>query len=746
MAAASRLASVLLGIVAASCAGEGPPGDVTDATDAAGEVADVAADLPAEAVAPGPPRDLVPFARLRASATATDGLWVREAEESIATVRDDFADTGWRPPAGAEAVVEIDLQPWLGRSVRIDEVSIAWTGNAPSAVSVALLDACGGTARATLPWPAPSTPLDAGARIAGCVQLRLTGAATTVVTGIHVASRDATIGLPELRTNDFALPGTSFPGYGLIEGFYGRPWSWDERERLMVVLAMHGLTAYMYAPKDDPLHRHLWREPYPAGAMDRFEALGILAAKLGVTSCFGISPFLDFDFSTDADYQALLSKARAFADRGFPCVGILADDIEFEADVTMDGTLGKRHADLSNRLLADLRADHPDVRFWFTPTVYSDERLADNPGGEDYLEAVAALDPSVEVLWTGRKTSSSTMTAADMATVTALVGRKPLIWDNYWANDGGDGFFGRILAAAFSGRGPDLPPAVAGIAHNPSIQGSLDRLTLSMFASWIRDPANSERESQVAHAIEVEQLFATGAGRSRERDAATLRLLLDVFDGHANSDPAYRAMEAAIDALLAAVQAPGLPIDAAWDALRVFAGMAALPSDLWHSGLDAGLADDLAFPVEAPRWLGEQGLWSLALLGARLSGADGSAALAEAEAAAEQARHVRFTVSIGRVQALNDAMAALAPEPRGFVAMAAGEDVPPCRPGESWSWTPFAGDAGTVEARGLPGAVSQGATLAWTPPHAGRYHAVAIARGPAGWGFRIADPVCEPAP
>ena len=49
------------------------------------------------------------------------------------------------------------------------------------------------------------------------------------------------------------------PIRGLIEGFYGPPWSFDERAEVMARCAGWGMTHYVYAPKDDPLHRERWR-------------------------------------------------------------------------------------------------------------------------------------------------------------------------------------------------------------------------------------------------------------------------------------------------------------------------------------------------------------------------------------------------------------------------------------------------------------------------------------------------------
>jgi protein O-GlcNAcase/histone acetyltransferase len=51
---------------------------------------------------------------------------------------------------------------------------------------------------------------------------------------------------------------------GVIEGFYGPPWSQAERFELFDWMAGWGLNTYLYAPKDDLKHRAIWREPYSA--------------------------------------------------------------------------------------------------------------------------------------------------------------------------------------------------------------------------------------------------------------------------------------------------------------------------------------------------------------------------------------------------------------------------------------------------------------------------------------------------
>ena len=50
---------------------------------------------------------------------------------------------------------------------------------------------------------------------------------------------------------------------GMIEGFYGNPWSHSVRLKFPAVLAELGLNAYLYCPKSDPYLRRRWKEDWP---------------------------------------------------------------------------------------------------------------------------------------------------------------------------------------------------------------------------------------------------------------------------------------------------------------------------------------------------------------------------------------------------------------------------------------------------------------------------------------------------
>src|SRR5512132_1013006 len=87
----------------------------------------------------------------------------------------------------------------------------------------------------------------------------------------------------------------SFATSGVIEGFFGPPYSFEQRRALFLFTARAGLNTYIYAPKEDPFHRGRWRDPYPAEYLAHFQELATLGADAGVRFVYAIAPGLDYD-------------------------------------------------------------------------------------------------------------------------------------------------------------------------------------------------------------------------------------------------------------------------------------------------------------------------------------------------------------------------------------------------------------------------------------------------------------------
>src|SRR5215218_1548116 len=80
---------------------------------------------------------------------------------------------------------------------------------------------------------------------------------------------------------------------GAIEGFYGAPWTWDERREVCRGIAAAGGDTYVYAPKDDPLHRERWRTPYPDDDLPFSEGLGRAHGELTAWLRDSLAPWIE---------------------------------------------------------------------------------------------------------------------------------------------------------------------------------------------------------------------------------------------------------------------------------------------------------------------------------------------------------------------------------------------------------------------------------------------------------------------
>jgi hyaluronoglucosaminidase len=260
------------------------------------------------------------------------------------------------------------------------------------------------------------------------------------------------------------------PALGLIEGYYGRPWSWEERRETAAFLAGHGYGFFIYAPKADAFLRRRWREPHPVQAADALRAFAAHCAGLGVDFGVGLSPFEVYrDFNSEAK-AALAGKLDQLDDLGVNKLAILFDDMRGD----LPG-LAASQTEIMHWIGARTRAKTLIV----CPTYYSDDPALDRffgtrPGR--YLEDLGeALDPAIQVFWTGPEVCSLELRPGHLARVAEQLRRKPLLWDNYPVNDG-PRMSPFLHLRAFTGRSAANASHLAGHAVNPALQPVLTRI------------------------------------------------------------------------------------------------------------------------------------------------------------------------------------------------------------------------------------------------------------------------------
>ncbi|XP_054020345.1 protein O-GlcNAcase-like [Dryobates pubescens] len=276
---------------------------------------------------------------------------------------------------------------------------------------------------------------------------------------------------------------------GVVEGFYGRPWSMEQRKLLFQWMSRWGLNCYMYAPKDELKHRLLWREPYTEHEAACMQSLIKAAQEQGVEFVFAISAGQDMVFSSAGDRLLLQQKLRQVAAMGCHSFALLFDDIDpymCQADRDVFPSLAKAQASVANEVYQQL--GQPSI-FLFCPTEYCSSLCTPSPSQSCYLLTIGQeLLPGIGVIWTGPKVVSQELSATLLEEVEGVLQRRPVIWDNLYANDYD---CRRVFLGPYTGRAAGLMPRLHGLLINPNCELQANFIPMHTLGSWFRSELGS---------------------------------------------------------------------------------------------------------------------------------------------------------------------------------------------------------------------------------------------------------------
>ena len=338
---------------------------------------------------------------------------------------------------------------------------------------------------------------------------------------------------------------------GVIEGFYGIPWSFEDRLSMIEFLSDIGMNRYIYAPKDDPYHNIKWREAYPDEKLAELSKLASLAKEKSVDFIWAIHPgqnLIKFD-DYDAEIKKLFAKYDRLHEAGVTSFALCMDDI--------DRDLAYEQRDFHLRLVKDILAhlenfENKELLFvhpWYN-SAWIDQK------GEEYFNLLRGLD-NLSIMWTGYDVVVPIIKASNDKFID-LFGKEADIWLNWPVNDYlRDQIFMEIFEF-FDSRDVNYK----SILSNPMNQAELSKISIYQIEDFAKDPkaydplksfkaALSYVDNKVADDLYVisDSFFGSGVyDRFTERKYQEDGEILKAYQ-----DNDYKRLEALIDKKLGAI-------------------------------------------------------------------------------------------------------------------------------------------------------------------------------------------------
>lgn len=278
---------------------------------------------------------------------------------------------------------------------------------------------------------------------------------------------------------------------GFIEGYYGNPWSTEDRVNLMKWGGYYKLNAYFYAPKDDPKHRTQWDVLYTEEELQtKIKPLATAGNESKCRYVYALHPFpqgnhLRFDANYEADLAKLKAKFKQVIDQGVRQIAILADDFW-----NPGGQNGLRLLNDMTDWLKEVKKEYPDMKMTipYVPFDYMGN------GNSAELQILKQAPDNVQIVMTGGRVWGE-VTNNFTSTFTNNVGRGPFMWINWPCTDNSKKHL--IMGGYDTFLHPGVDPSkIQGIMLNPMQQSEPSKAAIFGNASYAWNIWETKEEAE----------------------------------------------------------------------------------------------------------------------------------------------------------------------------------------------------------------------------------------------------------
>lgn len=298
---------------------------------------------------------------------------------------------------------------------------------------------------------------------------------------------------------------------GFIEGYYGNPWSVEDRVNLMTWSGYYKLNSYFYAPKDDPKHNSNWRELYTEEELE--ELIVPLAEAGNASKCryvYALHPYMSnaISYASEEAYQADLAIVKAKFTQVIECgvrqIAILADDAG-----SVGGDNYIRTLEDITEWIVEMQEIYPDLKIElpFCTVEYGGY-------GESYY---SQFPENVQIIMTGGKVWGE-VSQNYTDSFTNNVGRGPYLWINWPCTDNSKNHL--IMAGYADFLQPGVSPEkIEGIVLNPMQQSEPSKVAIFGNACYSWNIWQSESEAEEAWYDSFKHVNQTSAIESEVSEA-----------------------------------------------------------------------------------------------------------------------------------------------------------------------------------------------------------------------------------
>ena len=270
---------------------------------------------------------------------------------------------------------------------------------------------------------------------------------------------------------------------GFIEGYYGLPWSNEDRMSLMRFGGDYKMTSYIFAPKDDEYHKGKWRDLYPEEELAKIKEMVKVGNDSKCRFVWTAHPFMGGfnQAQADQEIQALLRKFDQLYDAGVRQFGVLGDDV---------GSLPRTIVINMMTKVSEWAKKKGDVYDTvFCPAGYNHSWQSGGTGGNyaELNEYDKGFPEDIKIFWTGEAVCKpiEQVTLDHFRTHRTTDGQKrraPLFWLNWPVNDINHG---RLMM----GKGVQLktdvnPEDLAGAVTNPMQESEVSKPAIFAVADY----------------------------------------------------------------------------------------------------------------------------------------------------------------------------------------------------------------------------------------------------------------------